>query len=313
MSTQQSSPCGAGESADARVNEILAGVEAGGWWADPAMFGTIAHRPELLKTIVPDVRGVLRQRPRRAAHLRADAPQDRADQRLRILHGRAHPGRQGLGAVQGARHARAPAGAVRRPQRARGRGHPARRADRPRPPHRGLAVLGRSCTGVFSNDEIVELVFASGIFNWGNKFNITMQMDAAPETEYLTTGHAVPRSRSWPGDRRGRDGRAAPDLSQVSAAVGTAPYVLVELWGTHCAPCRALRPLLEKLAVQRRGLGLHGAQHRGRPRGGRRTYGVRGTPTILLFRDGVEVDRTAGFVMPADLTARMDAVKPLAG
>ncbi len=36
----------------------------------------------------------------------------------------------------------------------------------------------------FSEDEIVEMVFACGIFNWGNKFNITMNMDSAEESEY---------------------------------------------------------------------------------------------------------------------------------
>ncbi|MFQ5528352.1 MAG: carboxymuconolactone decarboxylase family protein [Thermoanaerobaculia bacterium] len=29
----------------------------------------------------------------------------------------------------------------------------------------------------FSDDEIVELAFATSIFNWGNKFNITMRLD----------------------------------------------------------------------------------------------------------------------------------------
>ena len=36
----------------------------------------------------------------------------------------------------------------------------------------------------FSEDEIVEMVFACSIFNWGNKFNITMNMDSADESEY---------------------------------------------------------------------------------------------------------------------------------
>ena len=30
------------------------------------------------------------------------------------------------------------------------------------------------------------MVFACGIFNWGNKFNITMNLDAEPESEYET-------------------------------------------------------------------------------------------------------------------------------
>ncbi|MEM9653937.1 MAG: hypothetical protein AAGA65_17730 [Actinomycetota bacterium] len=36
----------------------------------------------------------------------------------------------------------------------------------------------------FSEDEIVEMVFACGIFNWGNKFNITMNMDSSDESAY---------------------------------------------------------------------------------------------------------------------------------
>ncbi len=38
----------------------------------------------------------------------------------------------------------------------------------------------------FSDDEIVEMVFACSIFNWGNKFNITMNMDSSEESEYET-------------------------------------------------------------------------------------------------------------------------------
>lgn len=37
---------------------------------------------------------------------------------------------------------------------------------------------------VFSEEEIVELVFACAIFNWGNKFNITMHMDTEESSPY---------------------------------------------------------------------------------------------------------------------------------
>jgi alkylhydroperoxidase family enzyme len=36
----------------------------------------------------------------------------------------------------------------------------------------------------FSKEEIVEIVFACGIFNWGNKFNITLHMDSDEASEY---------------------------------------------------------------------------------------------------------------------------------
>ena len=38
----------------------------------------------------------------------------------------------------------------------------------------------------FSDDDVVELVFACGFFNWGNKFNVTMQMDSNGEGGYPT-------------------------------------------------------------------------------------------------------------------------------
>ena len=40
--------------------------------------------------------------------------------------------------------------------------------------------------GLCSEDEIVEMVFACGIFNWGNKFNITMHMDSDADSDYAS-------------------------------------------------------------------------------------------------------------------------------
>ncbi len=37
---------------------------------------------------------------------------------------------------------------------------------------------------VFTEEEVVEMAYACGIYNWGNKFNITMQLDAEPWSEY---------------------------------------------------------------------------------------------------------------------------------
>jgi alkylhydroperoxidase family enzyme len=42
----------------------------------------------------------------------------------------------------------------------------------------------RDLRSEFSEEEIVELVFACAIFNFGNKFNITMRLDTTEESEY---------------------------------------------------------------------------------------------------------------------------------
>ena len=51
-------------------------------------------------------------------------------------------------------------------------------------PHTVTDDFFTTLKGTFSEDEIVEMVFACGIFNWGNKFNITMNLDADPASEY---------------------------------------------------------------------------------------------------------------------------------
>ena len=53
-------------------------------------------------------------------------------------------------------------------------------------PHTVTDSFFSSLRGTFTEEEIVELVYACSIFNWGNKFNITMQLDSSPDSAYET-------------------------------------------------------------------------------------------------------------------------------
>ena len=44
-------------------------------------------------------------------------------------------------------------------------------------PHSVTDDFWAKLRGEFTEEEIVELVFSCSIFNWGNKFNITMHLD----------------------------------------------------------------------------------------------------------------------------------------
>lgn len=44
-------------------------------------------------------------------------------------------------------------------------------------PHSVTSDFWSTLKEEFSDDELVEMTFACSIFNWGNKFNITMQLD----------------------------------------------------------------------------------------------------------------------------------------
>ena len=50
----------------------------------------------------------------------------------------------------------------------------------------GTGGSGQKLKAEFSREEIVELVFACSVFNFGNKFNITMRLDATEESKYPT-------------------------------------------------------------------------------------------------------------------------------
>ncbi len=51
-------------------------------------------------------------------------------------------------------------------------------------PHTVTDAFFEELKGTFTEQEIVEMVFACSIFNWGNKFNITMNLDSSPDSAY---------------------------------------------------------------------------------------------------------------------------------
>jgi hypothetical protein len=56
--------------------------------------------------------------------------------------------------------------------------------------------------GAFSEEELIELVFAAALFIWGNHFNITMRVDTDPESAYphnLAYAEAEPSGRAGTG------------------------------------------------------------------------------------------------------------------
>jgi thioredoxin 1 len=62
--------------------------------------------------------------------------------------------------------------------------------------------------------------------------------------------------------------------------------VLVDFVGTWCPPCRALAPIVAQVAAETVGRARVVTIDADTSPGTARRYGVRGVPTLLVFRDG---------------------------
>jgi thioredoxin 2 len=80
--------------------------------------------------------------------------------------------------------------------------------------------------------------------------------------------------------------------------------VLVDFWAPWCGPCRTLAPVLEEVAGKNAdSLVVAKVNTEESPEVSAR-YGIRSIPTLILFREGQEVNRKAGTV-PAPIIDAM--------
>ena len=89
------------------------------------------------------------------------------------------------------------------------------------------------------------------------------------------------------------------------AVLGSARPVLVDFWAPWCAPCRLVSPVVEQLGEE---LGDRLSVARvnvDENVGVASRYAVFSLPTLVLFRDGEEVERVVGFRRKEDLAERV--------
>ena len=79
--------------------------------------------------------------------------------------------------------------------------------------------------------------------------------------------------------------------------------VLVDFWATWCAPCKAIAPLIDTMAADYSGKVKVGKVNVDDNPATPGKYGVRGIPTLILFKGGKVLDQVVGAVPKSQLDA----------
>lgn len=175
-------PIKIGESPDPAVNDLLQQAKDG-WWNDTAMFGVIARQPDLLKTIVPVF----------AAFFMAGRIPPHMFELMRLKTGeinrctycatvRVAGIREQVAPKEGAVFGEIDENALSRREYLGVKLAEYMAGD----PNYIPDAFIQELKAEFTEDEIVELIFGCSLFNFGNKFNITMRLDATEESKYPT-------------------------------------------------------------------------------------------------------------------------------
>ncbi len=87
-----------------------------------------------------------------------------------------------------------------------------------------------------------------------------------------------------------------------TTVLGAEAPVLVDFYADWCAPCKILAPTIDDIARENQGRMLVAKVDTDRAPELAQRYGIRGVPTVILFRAGEEISRSWG-IEPAKLEA----------
>lgn len=99
---------------------------------------------------------------------------------------------------------------------------------------------------------------------------------------------------------------AVTDSSFDEEVIKSESPVLVDFWADWCAPCKMVAPIVEDLAEEYDGKVKFAKLDVDSNPNTATTYGIRGIPTLLIFKAGQPVDQVVGAVAKSVLKSRLE-------
>ncbi|SMM98440.1 Thioredoxin [uncultured Candidatus Thioglobus sp.] len=100
--------------------------------------------------------------------------------------------------------------------------------------------------------------------------------------------------------------KVVTDSTFEADVINSSQTVLVDFWAPWCGPCKALAPVLDEIADEYEGKIVIAKINVDDNDQTPPKYGVRGIPTMLLFKDGAVEATKMGALSKAELGAFID-------
>ena len=89
-------------------------------------------------------------------------------------------------------------------------------------------------------------------------------------------------------------------------AIKNADLALVDVWATWCGPCKMMGPVVDKLAEEYDGRVLVGKVDADEEMDVAQKLGVISIPTLVFFKNGVEIARKVGLTPEKEIRKILD-------